>query len=159
MPLLPNVLQAELLNLDSDGGAKDVAAAAGKWFNAWWTYAQNMTYLVPGGGGRPLVESSFKGILLAGLSPSTDATLFFTMLGTAMTAAWATLGTPASLTPPILSLIPAPAPFGPMAAPVVPVGLAASNKAIPRTLLATLIHTWTITIQAVGPSGPVGPIS
>jgi hypothetical protein len=161
MPLLPSVLEAELMNIDAEGGPnpKDKPAVAQAWFNAWWKYAQNMTYLTPGGGGRALVESSFKGILMGGLEPIPVPMPFFLALGSAMLAAWGTLGTPATLLPPILSLIPQPAPFAPIGVAVVPVGLASKEKQPPRAMLATLIHTWTITAQAVGPTGPVGPIS
>lgn len=161
MPLLPNVLQAELMKLDDKSGPnpKNKQETAQAWFDAWWKYAQNMTYLTPGGGGKALVESSFKGILMGGLEPSMDPTSFFNQLGVAMLASWGTLGTPASLMPPILSLIPQPAPFGPMGLAIVPIGMASSDKQAPRAMLATLIHTWTITAQAVGPTGPVGPIS
>jgi hypothetical protein len=161
MPLLPNILQAELVKLDADGGPnpKNTQETAQAWFNAWWTYAQNMTYLVPGGAGRALVESSFKGLLMGGLEPIPVPLPFFMALGGAMMAAWGTLSSPASLIPPILSLVPQPAPFGPMGVAVVPVGMASNEKQAPRAMLATLIHTWTITAQAVGPSGPIGPIS
>jgi hypothetical protein len=149
------------MKLDDQSGPnpKNKQEVAQAWFNAWWTYAQNMTYLIPGGGGRVLVESSFKGILMSGLEPSPVPITFFTALGSAMLASWGTLGTPATLTPPILSLIPQPAPFGPMGLAIVPVGLASSDKQVPRAMLAGLIHGWTITAQAVGPTGPVGPIS
>lgn len=158
MPLLPNILEAELKKLD-DQKLDDMEKTAQAWFNAWWAYAQNMTYLMPGGGGRALVEQSFKGILMGGLSPIPVPITFFTMLGNAMMASWATLGTPATLMPPILSLIPQPAPFGPMGVGVVPVGLASKDKGPPKATLAALIHAWTITGQAVGPTGPVGPLS
>jgi hypothetical protein len=161
MPLLPNILQAELVKLDAQNGPnpKNTQETAQAWFNAWWAYAQNMTYLVPGGGGRALVESTFKATLMGGLEPIPVPLPFFLALGGAMMAAWSTLGTPASLTPPILSLSPQPAPFAPIGVAVVPVGLASQEKQAPRAMLAGLIHTWTITAQAVGPSGPVGPIS
>lgn len=161
MPLLPSVLEAELVKLDSSGGPnpKSKPEAAAAWFNAWWAYAQNMTYLIPGGAGRPLVEGSFIGILLPSLEPGPAPMPFLTALGTAMLSAWSTLGTPLTLVPPILSLIPQPAPFAPMALPVVALGLASSDKQPPRAMMASLIHAWTITAQAVGPSGPVGPIS
>jgi hypothetical protein len=158
MPLLPNVLEAQLKQLDTKK-LDTVEKTAQAWFDAWWAYAQNMTYLVPGGGGRVLVEQSFKGILMGGLQPIPVPITFFTMLGNAMLASWASLGTPATLIPPILSLIPQPAPFGPMGVGVVPVGLATKEQGPPKQMLATLIHTWTITAQAVGPTGPVGPIS
>jgi hypothetical protein len=161
VPLLPNILEQELVKLDASGGPnpKDKQQAAQAWFNVWWTYAQNMTYLIPGGGGRALVESSFKGILMGALEPVPVPVVFFTALGNAMLAAWGTLGTPATLTPPILSLIPQPAPFGPMGLAIVSMGLASKEPKPPRAMLAGLIHTWTITAQAVGPTGPVGPIS
>jgi hypothetical protein len=161
VPLLPSVLQDELMKLDSSSGPnpKNKPEAAAAWFNAWWAYAQNMTYLIPGGAGRVLVEGSFKGILLAGLEPVPAPMPFLSALGGAMLAAWGTLGTPVTLTPPILSLIPQPIPFAPLALPVIAAGMAASDKTVPRAMLATIIHTWTITAQAVGPSGPVGPIS
>jgi hypothetical protein len=161
MPLLPSTLSSGLIKLDDPSGPnpKNIPAVAQAWFNLWWDYAQNMTYLVPGGGGRPLVESSFKSILMGGLSPVPVPITFFVALGTAMLAAWATLGTPATLTPPIVSLIPQPVPFAPAGVAIVPIGMASKDKKLPRAALATLIHTWTITAQAVGPSGPVGPIS
>jgi hypothetical protein len=161
MPLLPNVLEAELMKLDADDGPnpKNKQEVAQAWFNAWWAYAQNMTYLVPGGGGRALVESSFKGILMGGLEPIPVPLPFFLALGSAMLASWASLGIPGILTPPLLSLIPQAAPFGPIGVAIVPVGLASSDKKVPRAMLAGLIHTWTITGQAVGPTGPIGPLS
>jgi hypothetical protein len=161
MPLLPAVLEAELMKLDSSSGPnpKNKQEAAAAWFNAWWAYAQNMTYLIPGGAGRVLVEGSFKGILLTALDPVPLPMPFLTALGGAMLAAWGTLGTPLTLTPPILSLIPQPIPFAPLGLPAIALGMASNEKQPPRALLATLIHTWTITAQAVGPSGPVGPIS
>lgn len=161
MPLNPSVLQAELVKLDDPNGPnpKNKQETAQAWFNAWWKYAQNMTYLIPGGGGKALVESSFKGILIGGLELVPIPLPFFMALGAAMLASWATLGTPVTLTPPILSLIPQPVPFGPLGVVVVPIGLVSSDKQVPRAMLATLIHTWTITAQAVSPVGPIGPIS
>lgn len=149
------------MKIDDQGGPnpKNKQQVAQAWFDAWWAYAQNMTYLTPGGGGKSLVESSFKGILMGGLEPGPVPMPFFLALGGAMMAAWGTLGTPATLLPPILSLIPQPAPFAPMGVAVVPVGIASKNKQAPRAMLAGLIHGWTITAQAVGPTGPVGPIS
>jgi hypothetical protein len=161
MPLLPNVLQEELMKIDDPSGPnpKNKAEVAQAWFDAWWKYAQNMTYLIPGGAGRVLVESSFKGILMGGLEPLPVPLPFFLALGGAMMAAWGTLGTPLTLMPPVLSLIPQPAPFAPMGLAVVPVGIVSSTKQVPRAMLAGLIHGWTITAQAVGPAGPLGPLS
>jgi len=161
MPLLPNVLEAELMNIDAEGGPnpKNNQEVAQAWFNAWWAYAQNMTYLTPGGGGRVLVESSFKGILMGGLEPIPVPLPFFLALGGAMAASWASLGIPGILLPPLLSLTPQSTPFAPMGVAIVPVGIASKEKKPPRAMLAGLIHAWTITGQAVGPTGPIGPLS
>lgn len=160
MPLLPSILEQGLIQLDSPSGPnpKNTRETAQAWFEAWWAYAQGMTYLIPGGGGRPLVEESFKGILMAGLAPSPVPLTFLTSLGGAMAAAWVTLGTPATLLPGVISLVPQPVPFGPLGLAVVPVGLVSSQKGPPRAMLAGLIHGWTITAQAVSPAGPIGPI-
>jgi hypothetical protein len=161
MPLLPTTLTDALTAIDDNGGPADTFAAAQKWSEAWWKYAAGMVYLNPGSltASQQLATSAFQGVILAGFAPIPAPIAFFSVLDLAMRAGWASVSSPASLLTPVLSLTPAPLPFGPLGVTVVPVGLASPSKSPPRTLLATLIHTWTITIIAVGMSGPIGPIS
>lgn len=161
MPLLPTTLSDALTQIDADGGPADIPTAAQKWTDAWWKYAAGMIYFNPASldASKQLATVAFQAALLPGFAPIPVPLAFFTTLELAMRAGWAAVSSPASLMTPVLSLTPAPAPFAPLGVAVVPVGLASPSKSPPRVLLATLIHTWTITIIAVGGSGPIGPIS
>lgn len=154
MPLLPSVLAA---GLNQIGFPKDASAVADAWFTAWWDYAQGMSYLQPGGGGRSAVEGSFKGIIMGVASPGLSEPQFFDGLGNAMKAAWATLGTTAFLLPAYSSATPAPAPFTPMAISIISIGKASSSNQTPRSQLADAIHSWTITNMAIPVTPPGGP--
>lgn len=154
MPLDPSSLKTELMNIQDDQGPKDEAAAAERWTKAWKTYAGGMIYLAPGA--AELMAQSFKGVISSAFAPVPVPIVFFLALEGAMRAGWAS----AILTPPLISLIPAPVPFAPIGlAATVSLGLASDKKDPPCGALATAIHTWTITHIAVGPTGPVGPIS
>jgi len=161
MPLLPPVLANELIKIDATASPKNTVEAAHAWSKAWWSYASGCVFLFPASleASKLLATTAFTGIMLAAFAPVPAPPVFFLALEGAMRAAWGTLSTPASLTPPLLSITPAPIPFVPMGLAVVPVGLAAPAKEVSRTLLATVIHAWTITHIVVGPSGPVGPLS
>lgn len=154
MPLDPSQLKSELMNIQDDNGPKDESAAADRWTKAWKTYAAGMIYLAPGA--AEVMAQSFRGVIAAAFVPVPAPIVFFTALEGAMRAGWAS----AILTPPLISLTPAPSPFAPVGlAATVALGLASKTKDPPCGALATAIHTWTITHIAVGPSGPVGPIS
>jgi hypothetical protein len=159
MPLLPTTLAEGLISLDV-APSKDTPSAAQQWAEVWWSYASGMVYLNPATlvASKALAVPAFAGLLLPGMAPVPVPGVFFLALEGAMRTAWATLGTPVSLIPPLLSITPAPIPFAPLGLTTVPIGLASPDKFPVRTLMATLIHTWTITHIVVGPSGPVGPM-
>jgi hypothetical protein len=111
---------------------------------------------------KALALPAFKGAMLPGLTPIPAPLPFFIALELAMAAGWLAVATPASLTPPVTALTPAPPmTLAPVAVTIVPVGIASPDKSIPRTLLATYIHAWTLTIQTVTATPPftLGPIS
>lgn len=156
MPLNPVVLTDQLIRLDVEGtAARDIPTAAAAWAEVWWSYASGMTYLNPLTlpASKALAVPVFTGLMIPGLAFGPPP-VFFGALEGAMRAGWAALGTPVSLLPTFLSIIPAPAPFTPLGLTTVPVGIVAPVKVAVRTLLATLIDSWTRThlvVQSVPP--------
>lgn len=160
MPLLPTTLVTGLNNLESPEPPKNTVETAQRWTDLWWDYASGCIYLFPASlvASKALATSVFRPLISVALLPCPIPLTFFLGLEGAMRAAWATLSTPVSLTPPLLSITPAPIPFAPLGLAMIPVGMLSPTKQPPRVLLAALIHTWTITHIVVGPSGPVGPM-
>jgi len=164
MPLLPPTLIDALMQLDEGTPSQNILDTADKLAEAWWSYASGMIYLNPAtlAASKALALPAFKGAILPGLTPIPAPLPFFVALELAMAAGWLTLSTPASLTPPVIGLTPAPPQtLAPVAVSIVPVGLASFDKRVPRALLAGYIHVWTITIQTVTANPPftAGPIS
>lgn len=162
MPLLPTTLTQALLDLDVPQPPADPTSTALKWFDAWWAYASGMVFLNPGtlAAARGAAMGPFIGALLPACAPSPVPGVFFLALEGAMRGAWLALATPAFLLPPVVTAVPVPIPFAPLALAVVPVGLAAPEKTPPRALLASIIDGWTrghIAMTAV--PAPVGPFS
>jgi hypothetical protein len=153
MPLLPSTLTDELMKLDSPNPPQDKPGAADKWATAWGNYVSGCVQLLPGA--ALLMQQTFKGVISSAFEPGPAPITFFLALEGAMRAGWAS----AIALPPLLSFIPAPAPFAPLGLACVAVGLATDQKNPPRAALATAIHTWTSTIIVVGPTGPVGPVA
>lgn len=160
MPLLPTTLAKGLMELDEPTPPSDPASTALKWFEAWWAYASGMSYLNPATteAARNLVQGPFVGILTPACVPNPVPGVFFLGLEGAMRVSWLALGTPATLLPTVLSIIPAPVPFAPMGLAVVPVGLASPSKHPPRLMLATTLHAWTLTHTLATPSGTPVPM-
>jgi hypothetical protein len=139
--------------IDDPNPPKDEAGTAGKWADAWGSYVDGCVQLAPGA--SQLMKQSFKGVMMSAFAPVPVPIVFMLALEGAMRAGWAS----AIAMPPLLSIIPAPAPFAPMGLAAVTAGLASDKKKTGREILATAIHTWTTTHIVVGPTGPVGPVS
>lgn len=161
MPLLPATLYDGLMQLDSDGGAKDLGSATQRIFDAWWGFASQMTYLNPATlvAAKALVMGPFIGVLTPAMQPSASDAAFWNALNGAMVAAWASLGTPATLTPPLVSATPPVAPLYPLISGVAQANGQLMSSPAARLSVATVIYTWTLTGIVIGPTGPVGPFT
>jgi hypothetical protein len=155
MPLRPDLLLDGLLKLDTPNPPRTAAEAAQRWFDAWWGYAQNATPLTPGGAGKSAVQPLFVTTLTVACVPVPVPPIFFAALEVALRAAWLVLAVPPFPMLPITTFTPAPSPLLPLVIPSVAIGLASSLKEPGRIALATGIHTWTISMQAVSPAGSV----
>lgn len=158
MPLIPNLLSNNLSQID-DTPNQSIPDVAGKWFNAWWQYAQGMVFLTPGGAGQTLVQAPFIGALTGGLTFNAAPIAFFLALETAMRTSWGILGTPVGLLSPAIAAIPAPVPLAPILLSTVAIGMPSAAKAPVRAAMASIIDTWTRLFIAVGPTGPIGPFT
>lgn len=161
MPLNPATLAQKLIAIDDESTApRDIPSTAQAWADAWWAFASGMTYFNPASleVAKGLAVSAFLPIITPGLVFGPPGTFFLALDG-AMSAAWLAAGNMTTLTPPVQVLAPVPGTLGGMVLPQVPTWLAAKDKRLPRTQLAAAIYGWSLTVQAIGPSGPIGPIS
>lgn len=155
MPLLLPPLFADVLNrIDEPSPPTTAIEAAQRWTDAWWQFAEGMSYLNPATlvASKASATSAFLGVITGAFTPQADATPFLWALEGAMRAGWATLSSPLSLLPPFISITPAPAPFAPLAAYIPTVGVNSLSKVTSRLQLATIIYTWTLTNLAVTPT-------
>lgn len=171
MPLLQPVLAQALIALDEPQPPTSPAETAEAWFKAWWTYAQQMTFWLPG----PtllLAEAAARPVFVAALLPACIPNpvpgIFYLALEVAQVTAWATSGAvPGALLPAyipgVLPLLVPPFVPGVLSAALVatvPIGFASPTKDPVRIAMATAIALWTplsfgVTLLAGPPQVPI----
>lgn len=170
MPLLLPVLTKGLVELPTNAPPSDVAGAANRWFDVWWGYAKDMTYLNPllvnAPGADTPVRAVFLPLMVPAMAlPSPTPVVFFKALEASMLAAWAVLASPLYAVPPYGMLLPPPLFIPPLlptlsdnlTAAVPPVGFASLTPEPPMALMATWIDTWTRLFQAAPAPGATAP--
>lgn len=164
MVLNTATLATALIHMD-DSPSQSVAASAEAWFNAWWTYASEMSFWNPLAleVSKAAAREPFILAILPAMVPNPVPGVFFLALETAMGLAWPA----ASVTPGALLPAYAPLPIAPVFIPsvlsaalvaLVPTNLASPIKEPPRIAIATAISSWTpLSFVAFLPGSPPTP--